>query len=130
MKKNILFIVSGLAILLMGSLFALWLWIDHDVKQNIKIAKANYPGNAEDALISYLLDQKNPMQKRTSLAIWTLGQIHSRKALPIIKGFYKNDPKGKTCYGQHSFVLCQREMHNAIKAIEKDYLLSHEQLNK
>jgi hypothetical protein len=54
------------------------------------------------------------------LAIYTLGQINSKKALPILKGLYKNDPKGKTCHGKHDSVLCQKGIHTAIETIELD----------
>jgi hypothetical protein len=53
----------------------------------------------------------------SSVAIWTLGQIHSEKAIPVLQGLCHNDPEGKTCYGKHDSVLCQYEIFKALKLI-------------
>ena len=106
----------------------MYIWIGHDVKDNINIAKQQYPGSAEDALISFLMDEKNSTYDRTHTAIWTLGQIRSEKALPILYEHYKNDPEGKTCYGRHNAELCQYEIHKAIVAIERGWWFSHARL--
>src|SRR5665647_356098 len=103
MKRKLVILSASLLTLLILGFLAIWIWIDIDVKKNINYAKEKYPGTAEDALIAYLLDTTNSPQDRSSVAIWTLGQIHSKKALPILKGLYKNDPEGKTCYGKHSY---------------------------
>lgn len=92
--------------------------ISHDIKERISIAQQRYPGTAEDALIAYLVDSTNSPHDRGDVAIWTLGQIHSKKALPILKGLYKNDPKGKTCHGKHDYMICQYGIHTAIVTIE------------
>src|ERR1035437_10053582 len=95
--------------------------IPHDVKERISIAQHRYPGTAEEALIAYLVDSTNSPIDRSNIAIWTLGQIGSKKALPILKVFYKNDPKVKTCHGKHNSVLCQKELYEAIDCIEHNY---------
>ena len=99
--------------------------ISTDIKGHISIAQHRYPNaaTAEDALISYMVDTTNSPHDRGAIAIWTLGQIHSQKALPILKGFYKNDPKGKTCHGKHNSVLCQKGIHTAIETIELDSMI-------
>ena len=100
MKKTIL-LVSGilLTLALLGSV-AMYIWIDVDVKKNIQIAKEKYDGKAEDALIAYLLDTTNSPFDRSHVAIWTLGQIHSEKAIPILTRLYENDPEGKNIQGK------------------------------
>jgi hypothetical protein len=129
--KRIIGIIGASVLVLVAFVFlTLYLWIRHDVKGNINTAKHKYPGKAEDALISYLLDTANPTFDRSSLAIWTLGQIHSEKALPVLHGLYKNDPEGRTCKGRHDKVLCQYEIHKAIVAIERGRFLSHSRLNR
>ena len=97
--------------------------IGPDIKEHISIAQQRYPteATAEDALIAYLADTTNSPRDRGDIAIWTLGQIHSKKALSILKGIYKNDPKGKTCHGKHDSVLCQKGIHTAIETIENYY---------
>ena len=100
--------------------------IGPDIKEHISIAQQQYPNvaTAEDALITYLVDTTNSPHDRGVIGIWTLGQIHSKKALPILKRLYMNDPKGKTCHGKHDFMLCQYGIHTAIVTIENHYLLA------
>lgn len=109
---------------------ALYSWIGYSVRENISIAKAKYQGNAEDALIAYLLDETNTQHDRTHIAIWTLGQIKSGKAIPLLKQLYKNDPEGKTCIGHHNEVLCQYEIYKALHAAEVNWLPLHAHLNR
>lgn len=130
MKKKLIIGSVGLATLLFTGFIAIYIWIDFDVKKNIKTAKDKYSGKAEDALIAYLLDTTNSPQDRSSIAIWTLGQIESKKALPILKDFYKDDPDGKTCYGKHDSVLCQYEIYKAMNAEKVNWWPLHSRLNK
>jgi hypothetical protein len=131
-RTNWILFFTGVSILaiLICSFLAIYIWIDQDVKKNIDIAKQKYSGTAEDALIAYLLDTTNSPRDRSQIAIWTLGQIGSPKALPILRGLYKNDPEGKTCYGRHDSVLCQYEIYKAINAEEVNWWPLHKRLNK
>lgn len=129
MKKTILFIGLGIILLFAVGLAAIHLWIGSSVKDHIELAQDRYGGNPEDALIAYLLDdENNSFENRTHTAIWTLGQIRSEKALPILKEHYKDDPDGDTCYGKHDSMFCQYELHKAIVAIEKKQFFNHERL--
>ena len=128
--KKILIILGSLFTLLVIIYLALYFWIDITVKDNIKTAKEKYPGKAEDALIAYLLDTTNSPLDRSHLAIWTLGQIQSDKATPILKSLYKNDPEGKTCKGKHDTVLCQYELYKALNAQKVNWWPLHARLNK
>lgn len=129
--KKVILIFGGilLTILLLGYV-AIYIWIDIDVKNNIRAAKEKYNGKAEDALIAYLLDTTNSPRDRSHVAIWTLGQIHSEKAIPILNGFYKNDPEGKTCKGRHNSVLCQYEIYKALNARKVNWWPLHSRLNR
>ena len=130
MKKTILLIIGILFTLALLGSVAMYIWIDVDVKSNIQIAKEKYDGKAEDALIAYLLDTTNSPFDRSHVAIWTLGQIHSEKAIPILTGLYENDPQGKTCKGRHDSVLCQREIYKALNASKSNWWPLHARLNK
>ena len=130
MKKAILIVGVFLFTLMLLGFTALYIWIDIDVKKNIRTAKEKYDGKAEDALIAYLLDTTNSPRDRSHVAIWTLGQIHSEKAIPILEGFYKNDPEGKTCKGKHDTLLCQYEIYKALKACKSKGWPLHARLNK
>jgi hypothetical protein len=126
MKRNLFIAGICLAILLFSFFLAGRIMCGIGIRERINIAKKHYPGKAEDALIAYLADTNNSSQKRSDVAIWTLGQIRSRKALPILNGLYKNDPLGMTCKGHHNTVLCQYEIHKAIVSIEHGWLGAQE----
>lgn len=106
----------------------LFFWIEQDVDNNIQLAEYLYKTDGEDALISYLEDEKNSYYSRSHLAIWTLGKIRSQKALPVLKKYYLNDPEGRSCKGMHHDRLCQYEINKAIKAIETGSLFSYSSL--
>jgi hypothetical protein len=121
--KRVLFIIGiSLTVIVLSLFLTLRIWIGHSIREHISIAKQQYSGIAEDALISYLQDTDHTPQQRTDVAIWTLGQIRSKKALPILKGLYKDDPMGETCKSHHNTVLCQYEIHKAIVSIEHGWL--------
>jgi hypothetical protein len=121
--KRILFIIGiSLTVMFLSFFLVMRIWIGHGIKERISIAKQQYSGLAEDALIAYLSDTTHTPRDRSDVAIWTLGQIRSQKALPILKELYKNDPEGKTCKYHHNTVLCQYEIHKAIVSIERKWL--------
>jgi hypothetical protein len=130
-KRTLIIAGSSLAVVIFCFILGVRTWIGSDIKKNISIARQQYPGKAEDVLIAYLLDEHNSPGDRSNVAIWTLGQIRSKKALPVLYKFYKNDPEGKTCRGRHAYVLCQYELHKSIDCIEHNYWwVSHPGLNK
>lgn len=124
--KRILFF-SGIVIMLLSLITysTLYFWIRKDVKKNIKVAELKYDLKGEDALIAFLMDHNNKPYDRTHMAIWTLGQLHSQKALPILNLYYQNDPEGETCYGKHDSALCQYEIHKAIVRVKQGGILSY-----
>lgn len=130
MKRIIirLFLLSVFVII--TGFVGLYAWGEYSLRQNIKTAKEKYGGKAEDALIAYLLDESNTSRDRSHLAINTLGQIKSEKAIPILKQLYKNDPEGNTCKGRHNEVLCQYEIYKALNAAEVNWLPLHAHLNR
>jgi len=121
-KQTLIFTGISLGVLLFCFLMVMRIWIGNDIKERISIAKGQYPGIAEDALIAYLSDTTHTSQERSDVAIWTLGQIRSQKALPILKNLYKDDPAGTSCKYHHDRVLCQYEIHKAIVSIEHKWL--------
>jgi hypothetical protein len=121
-KHDLVFAGVSLGALLLCFVLVMRIWIGLGIRDRIHIAKQQYPGIAEDALIAYLSDSKHTPRERSDIAVWTLGQIRSRKALPVLRKLYKNDPGGMTCKGHHNEVLCQYEIHKAIVSIEHDWL--------
>jgi hypothetical protein len=126
MKRILLKVGVGLTVMFFCLIMAMRIWIGHDIQKRIDIAKKQYSGKAEDALIAYLSDTTHSPQDRTDVAIWTLGQIRSKKALPVLYRLYKYDPEGKTCKYHHDTVLCQYEIHKAIVSIEHNWLSTKE----
>ena len=122
MKRILIKIGILLTFILFCFILAIRIWIGHDIKGNIALAKTLYPGKAEDALIAFLMDTNNSPNDRSQVAIWTLGQIRSKKAFPVLTELYKDDPEGKTCKGHHNSVLCQYEIHKAMVSIEHRWL--------
>lgn len=120
MARTITLVMAGLLGVALVLIIILRILISHTVRENITIAENHYRGSAEDALIAYLSDSTNSPDDRTHIAIWTLGQIRSEKALPSLQKLYNEDPDGITCKGRHDSVLCQREIHKAIVSIEND----------
>jgi hypothetical protein len=131
LKRFLFFFIGIIIIMFAVAAIGGYIWIDISVKNNIKIAKQKYPvGKAEDALLAFLADSTNSPGDRSQLAIWTLGQIRSEKAIPVLKKLYKNDPEGKTCKGKHNIVLCQYEIYKALHAEEVNWWPLHSRLNK
>jgi len=130
MKRIVLRISLIIVLVLVTGFIGLYSLIGFSVRENISKAQAKYKGKPEDALIAFLLDEKNTMHDRTHIAIWTLGQIKSEKAVPLLEKLYKNDPEGKTCKGHHNEMLCQYEIHKALRAAEVNWLPLHAHLNK
>ena len=121
-KRIFISIGIGVTVVILCFIFSVRTWIGLGIKEHINVAKQQYSGTAEDALIAYLSDITHTPHDRSDVAIWTLGQIRSQKALPILKELYKDDPQGKTCKYHHATVLCQYEIHKAIVSIEHRWL--------
>jgi hypothetical protein len=130
MKKILARVFLFTVILLVAVFIGLYSWIGYSLRENISEVQTKYPGNAEDALIAFLLDSANSYQDRTHIAIWTLGQIKSEKAVPVLEQLYKNDPEGKTCKDHHEEMLCQYEIYKALHAAKVNWLPLHSHLNK
>lgn len=128
--KRILLIIAIVAAALTQAVLALYMQIEYSLDKKIEEVKQKYPGKAEDALIAFLLDDKNSPNSKSHIAIWSLGHIQSKKALPILYRFYKNDPEGKTCHKKHHEVICQKALGTAIRCIEKEVFFSHKHLNR
>jgi hypothetical protein len=122
LKRTLILSATGVGTIIIGLVVVILILIRQGVQERIDIAKKEYPGIAEDALIAYLSDPVHTPSERTDVAIWTLGQIRSQKALPLLKALYKEDPEGATCKYHHDTELCQYEIHKAIVNIEHKWL--------
>ncbi len=55
-SKTLIIVLASVIVLFAVSAIAINGWIRSDVKKNISIAQQRYPGTAEEALISFLMD--------------------------------------------------------------------------
>lgn len=62
-------------------------WIGYEVKTQCRNAKREYPGDCTNALIALLQDDHQSYRTRNS-AIWALGQLGDKRALPVLKSYY------------------------------------------
>lgn len=79
--------VIGISILMLFFVIAS-VWIGFDVKRQCKDAKNEYRSEkCVDALITLLKDEDRGFSARNS-AIWALGQLGDKKALPVLESYY------------------------------------------
>jgi hypothetical protein len=93
-------------------LFIVYLWACFDIRFAVKEISAEatqqYPGDRIEALISYVKSEDHSLRQRNR-AVWALGQIGDKRALPVLNQFYTGGP----C--DHAHCLCQYELQKAIK---------------
>lgn len=111
-RKHTLYSVIGvctvLAILFFATLSA---WIGFYVEDKCVNAKKIYRiENCTEALIAQLDDENNSYRERND-AIWSLGQLGDKSALPAIEKYYTGD-MSQTKYDLY---LSQYELGKAIK---------------
>ncbi|MCX6259307.1 MAG: hypothetical protein NTY95_00515, partial [Bacteroidia bacterium] len=73
MKRIFISIGIGVAVVILCFIFSVRTWIGLGIKERINVAKQQYSGTAEDALIAYLSDTTHTPHDRSDVAIWTLG---------------------------------------------------------
>jgi len=99
-------------------LLIFYIWACFSIRSGIKRISAEaiqqYPGDRVEALISYVKSEDHSLRKR-NLAVWALGQIGDKCALPVLNQFYTGGP----C--DHGHYLCQGELQKAIKLCEGSF---------
>ena len=94
-------------------LFLAFVMICWSIRSSVKEISADavreYPGDRTEALMTYV-DSENHSLRQRNRAVWALGQISDKRALPVLEKWYTGDP----CDHQNS--LCQRELSKAINA--------------
>lgn len=86
-------------------------WIGYEVKDLCREARREQSGDCTTALLSLLKDENRSFRSRNS-AIWALGQLGDRRALPVLQSFYtgnipEREPLNKS--------ISQYELKKAIK---------------
>ena len=85
------------------------------VRERVEIASSYYFGDHVEVLIRFLDNPEKHSIKDRNSAVWALGQLGDKRALPVLKKYYT----GEIC--SHETELCQCELENAIKHIESGF---------
>ena len=105
------------AVVGMGTFILLFLvtstWIGQDVRENCLRAQARYGGDCVEALVSLLDDEQAPFRERNS-AIWSLGQLGDKRALPALENLYTGQIPPREPYDAG---ISQYELKKAIKLV-------------
>lgn len=79
--SSLLFFGTGLVL---GAFILGVQWIGYDVRQQCVDAREEYQGTCVESLSKLVLDQRQKLRHRTQ-AVWALGQLGDKKALPALE---------------------------------------------
>jgi hypothetical protein len=86
-KEKLFYIAAiGISIFLLF-FFISCVWIGYDVKNMCQNAEREYSGDCVEALMTQLEDENRGFRARND-AIWALGQLGDRRALPVLQSYY------------------------------------------
>jgi hypothetical protein len=112
--KNILLWLLVAVLGLLATLFIVsGIFIGTGVKEIADEAQKSFPGDTVESLMLLMDSENQPMGTRNK-AVWALGQLGEKKALPYLEKHYTGEP----C--DHSRFLCQYELKKAIKHCRGD----------
>ncbi len=113
--KWLIISLLGLCISFFISIFLITsMYIGKGVKRECNYAKEKYQGDCVQALIKVIQEEKNGFVKR-NYAIWALGQMGDKRALPVLKSYYTARIPEKEPYHKG---ISQYELRKAINLIE------------
>jgi len=111
---------SGLLILL--TLFSLGFSKIHaGVKSACIQAKQKHDGDCVESLIAFIKSETSTLREKNR-AIWALGQLADKKALPFLEEMNESIPPKTPC--NHDEQICQYEIEKAIKWCRQGNLTS------
>ena len=87
--------------------------INKEIKDKCELAKSKYSGDCVTALSFFLEDENNSFGDRNS-AIWAIGQIGDKKALPTLQKYYTGNIPNKEPWNK---VVSQYELKKAISSL-------------
>ena len=110
-KKISICAVFGFPVLLSVLYVLFCLGIGSHVKPICAEAMREYPGDRIEAVLAYIESDSHSLRERNK-AVWALGYLGDKRALPVLKKYYTGPP----C--DHDKYLCQGELEKAIKKCE------------
>jgi len=94
------------------------LWVELHVKKMCGMATRKYPGDKVQALMKFVETEeygyRADLYRANNHAIWALGQLGDKRALPFLKSLLTGEP----C--DHETNLCQGEIKEAIQKLESN----------
>lgn len=112
MKKTFLVILLFVSVLGVGVVAISFCKIYSDVKMACQKAQQEYHQDRVSSLIEVVKSDKPSFRERNT-AIWALGQLADKRALPFLEELDKSlPPQTKCVYGQY---LCKYEVQKAIR---------------
>ncbi|MFZ5364520.1 MAG: HEAT repeat domain-containing protein [Patescibacteria group bacterium] len=119
--KNLVGYAIGVGVLLL--LFAFLITgtqIGYDVKKRCDLAQNKYGGECVDALMSQVADDSVRTGKND--AIWALGQLGDKKALPFLEKYDNGQPLPEREPWDEG--ISQYELRKAIKLLKSEFNIS------
>lgn len=89
-KSTIFYVAAIGASVVLLFFFVCCTWIGFDVKSQCLDAKREYGKDCVMSLIALLDDEQKGFRARNS-AIWALGQLGDKRALPVLQKYYTGD---------------------------------------
>lgn len=117
MKQKIFFILAIAFSIILLFFVITCTWIGYEVKDECKQAKRQYGGDCVEALITLLDDEKNSPRSRNS-AIWALGQLGDKRALPILQEYYTGKIPNREPFDK---TISQYELKKAVNLASGGY---------
>jgi hypothetical protein len=87
--------------------------IGESVRDSMRVAQKQFPGDRVEALISLVECESCDMTDRNH-AVWALGQLDDPRSLPILEKYYT----GKPC--NHWTNLCQEKLSIALRHLRHE----------
>ncbi|MBN1258133.1 HEAT repeat domain-containing protein [Candidatus Peregrinibacteria bacterium] len=120
-NKNLVGYIAGVGILL--ALFVFFITctqIGHEVEKRCEMAQSRYGGECVDALINQIAEA-SPLAGKND-AIWALGQLGDKKALPFLEQYDTGKPLPEREPWNEG--ISQYELRKAIKLLKGGLNLS------
>ena len=108
---------GGFAVLLLAlSVFAgLVYWVHTDLHAACAEASAQFPGDDVEALLALLTSENHNLREKNR-AIWALGHLVDKRALPNLEALWT----GRDC--DHQRQICQYELKKALDKVRGETL--------
>ena len=89
-------------------LFAVSFYIELRVQRSCEIAATSYQGDEIQALIAMIKDEDG-CSKQKARALWTLGQLGNKRALPFLRVNYGDREEDDLCIHEGQFAILKIE---------------------